>query len=79
MPPATRLEAFPIESAHECLRCEVQVAVLLHVEVDELRHLRAICTGEAKMSRLAIESLQPVAKDSERVLPGERRDLRVDR
>ena len=59
---------------------EVLVAVLLHVEIDELRH--DACRRRRVNCALrggAVQQFQPIAEHVDRVLAGERRDLRVDR
>ena len=72
------LKSRPVEGAHEDLGGDPHVPVLLHVQVDELRHLRAVRPAKAQPRRLAIEWLQAVAQTLDRVLPGQGPDLGVD-
>ena len=72
---ARLLETRPVERAHEGLRGDRQIRVLLHVEIDELRNLAAVGVPEAHARRLAVEQLQPVAQDRERVLERQRGKL----
>ena len=72
-------ERGPAERAHERLGRDRHVAVLLHVEIDELRDLGAVAASEAGLGGRAVEPLQPLAQDAQRVLARERIDLREDR
>ena len=69
----------PIERPHEHLGRELLVAILLHVEIDELGHDRAVAPLEPGLRRRAKQQLQPVAQHVDRVLAGQRRNLRIDR
>ena len=73
------LQARPVERSHERLGGDFLVAVLLHVEVDELGDDRAVGAREAALGGGAVEQLQPVAQHVHRVLASQRGDLRVDR
>jgi hypothetical protein len=68
-----------LQRAHEDLAGQAEVAILLHVEVDELRHARAIAAREGGTCRAAIQALQAVAQRRDRVLAGDGRHLRVER
>ena len=67
------------ERLHEGLGGERQVAVFLHVEVEELGHAAAVLPDELGVGGGAVEQLEPVAEPPERVLAGDGEDLRVDR
>ena len=73
------LEPRPGQGAHEGLGRERQIAILLHVEVEQLRHPAAIRRGEGRPRSGAVEGLQAVAEPGERVRAGDWQDLRVDR
>ena len=77
-PGARALKSRPGQGTHEGLGREAHVPVLLHVQVDELRHLRPVGTAKAHPRRLAIEGLQAVTQTLDRVLPGQGPDLGVD-
>ena len=66
------LQPRPLQRAHESVRRQPQVAVFLHVEIDELRHARAVRPREPLLRRRAIQRLQPVAQHAHRVLSRER-------
>ena len=55
MPARDLLQARPIERAHEDLGRELLVAVLLHVEIDELGDDRAVGASEARFGGRAVE------------------------
>lgn len=66
-----------IERAHESLGRQLLVAVLLHVEVDELRHDAAIRPREARAVGAAVQAFEAIAEHRDGVFAGQRRDLRV--
>jgi hypothetical protein len=70
---------WPVEGALEGLDRDREIAVLLHVQIDELRRLRAVGAGEALPAGRAEQALQAVAERRDRLLSGQRGDLREDR
>ncbi|MFT3771570.1 MAG: hypothetical protein QM820_39660 [Minicystis sp.] len=69
------LETAAIERLHEDVGREVFVAVLLHVEIDELRDRRTVAAFELGFRCRAEKELEAIAEDAGRVLAGERRNL----
>ncbi len=72
------MQTLAIEGLHESLRGDVQIAVLLHVQIDHLRSRGSVLASEGRLRRRAVEKLQPVAEDPDRVFECQRGDLRVD-
>ena len=79
IPAATLFHAGPVERLHEGLRRDAHVPVLFHVQVDELRHLPAVGVAEAALHRGAIQQFESVGQHLDRMLAGQRPDLREDR
>jgi hypothetical protein len=76
---ADPVHAGTVQRAHEHLGGEVHVAVLLHVEVDELGNAGAVRSDMKEVSRRPVEHLHALAQHVHGVLARQRGDLRVDR
>jgi len=73
------LEARARQGLDEGLHRDLEIPILLHVEVDELRDLGSIRAGEAGLRRGTVEQFHSIAEDLDRVASGDRRELRVER
>ncbi len=75
MPAAACSMPASIQRLHERRGRDAQVAVLFHVQVDELWHFAAVGVSEPRLHRRAIQQFQAIGQDVDRVLAGQRGDL----
>jgi hypothetical protein len=78
-PRVDTLEARPRQRLDEGIHRDLEVPILLHVQVDELGNLAAVRPGEARSRGGPVEQLHAIAENLDRVTPGDRSELRVER
>ena len=69
----------PVEGPHESGRGQFEIAVLLHVEVDELGNAGPVEPRVPQVQCFAIQRFQSIAERAERLFAGVRGDLREQR